>query len=43
MKTLSNPQILKAALATIVVLAFVTLAVIHIIHLTNAGLIDWKN
>lgn len=41
MKTTLN----KAMVITIVVItvAFVTMAVIHIVHLTNQGLINWNN
>lgn len=43
MKTLNLKNILIKAAATIIVLGFITLAVIHVIHLTNAGLINWNN
>jgi hypothetical protein len=43
MKTLNTKQIIIAVMAAAIVLSFVTLAVIHIVNLTNAGLIDWKN
>jgi len=43
MKTLNIKNITIKAIATIIVLGFVAAAVIHIIHLTNAGLINWNN
>lgn len=41
MKTLKNHY--PAIIATIIVVAFAAAAVMHIVHLTNAGLINWKN
>lgn len=43
MKTLNLKNIAIQIIATVIVLTFVTLAVIHVIHLTNQGLIDWSN
>lgn len=43
MKTLNLKNIAIKTFATIVVLTFITLAVIHVIHLTNQGLINWNN
>lgn len=40
MKTLKN--IIIGSIATIIV-TFVTLAVLHVIHLTEAGVINWNN
>lgn len=42
MKTLNRNQIAIAVIATIVVATFAALAIIHIINLTEAGLINWK-
>lgn len=43
MKTLINKTInhWPAVIATIICVGFATAAVIHIVHLTNQGLINW--
>jgi hypothetical protein len=41
MKAILNNTL--AAGIVLVVLTFVTMAVIHIVHLTEAGLIHWNN
>jgi hypothetical protein len=43
MKTLNLKQIAIAVIATIIIVGFATAAAIHIVHLTEAGLINWKN
>lgn len=42
MKTLKLNNLLAACIVLAVVV-FVTFAVIHIVHLTQAGLINWNN
>lgn len=42
MKTLKINHLLAAGIV-LAVIVFVTLAVIHIVHLTQSGLINWNN
>lgn len=43
MKTINIRNIAIKVLACLIVLTFVTLAVLHVIHLTQAHLINWNN
>lgn len=43
MKTYSLKNIITAAVAIIIVATFIALAVIHLVDLTNQGLINWRN
>lgn len=42
MKTINLRTIAFKVLACVIVLTFVALAVVHIVNLTNQGLINWK-
>lgn len=43
MKTLNFKKIIIGAIAAIVVLSFCFMAYAHIVELTRAGRIDWRN